>query len=137
MREARRTRAAEELFDVRPRPGYAFWALDVRNPMRKTRYRVLFPAYPSLEGAMCDCTDFATRGLGVCKHVEAARLWLDERREAGELPPRPDAGETGERDLAPVWAEIDRRLAARDRDGAPAARRLRRPGAALYRDAPG
>jgi hypothetical protein len=134
MREARRARATEELFDVRPRAGYAFWTLDVRNPLRKTRYRVLVPSYPSADGAMCSCTDFATRGLGTCKHIEAARLWLDERRASGEISLRPVAPIDGAERVDAVWTAIDRGLEARRADRSPASARLRAPGSALYRD---
>jgi hypothetical protein len=36
------------------------------------KYRVLVPDFPSREGAQCSCLDFLTRGLGTCKHLEAA-----------------------------------------------------------------
>lgn len=36
------------------------------------RYRVLLPSFPARDGAQCNCPDFTRRGLGSCKHVEAA-----------------------------------------------------------------
>jgi hypothetical protein len=126
---ARRARAHEGLFDIRPVPGVPYLALEVANPIRGSRYQVHLPAYPDPEPAICECTDFARRGLGTCKHLEAVRLWLQENPGAGP-------GET----LSPwprtpaFWRELDALELSRRRDPAPASIAWRRPGALLYRE---
>jgi hypothetical protein len=128
-RQERRERALEERLDVRPRPLAAYPVLEVRNPARQTRYLVRVPAFPAREGALCTCTDFAMRGLGTCKHLEAAWLWLDSH----PAEPLPTAPPPSRERTSAVWREIDRAaeeaLAARE----PASVRLRRPGAPLLR----
>ncbi len=110
---------------MRPRRDSPYLRAEVRNPAHRTRYEVLVPAYPSREGAFCSCEDFARRGIGTCKHVEAAALYFDEHPEAAgrRAPVAPPAG---------LWGEIDRRLEG----GGPieATRRLRWPGAALVEE---
>ena len=125
--EARRERAIETPLDVRWRDDPRFVHLDVRNPLHKSHYDVLFPAYPSREFGFCTCTDFAKRDLGTCKHLEAAWLWLEER--AGTLAPLPEA--PSER---AVWEEIDRRLRAAPRLDRPLPLRVRYGGDALLMD---
>ncbi|MCI4339848.1 MAG: hypothetical protein L3J73_01075, partial [Thermoplasmata archaeon] len=71
-RTQRRVRALESPLDVRPRPDGRFVRLEVRNPVPGTRYDVLLPAFPDRSGGFCTCTDFARRGIGTCKHLEAA-----------------------------------------------------------------
>ncbi|MGI0131798.1 MAG: hypothetical protein ACREDK_01685 [Thermoplasmata archaeon] len=120
----RRHRALEEPFDIRPRTDLPFAAVEVRNPIRQTHYLVLLPAAPSQESAMCVCIDFARRGLGTCKHLEATRLWLTEH--PGPLPVAPDP------DPSPVWVEVDARQAVRV--GGVDGPDLRRVGSVLYRE---
>ena len=102
----RRQRAAEESLDVRLRSREPFTDLEVRNPVHRTAYRVLFPEYPQRDGALCTCTDFARRGLGTCKHVEAAWEWLSTA-SPGPAPTVPARDRTAAGEL---WGEIDRRL---------------------------
>lgn len=107
-----------------PRPDPRFLRLEVRNPERGTRYTVALPAFPSRDGAFCGCADFGRRGLGTCKHLEAAWIWTQEHPEQAAAP----------RPVAPtraLWAEIDRRLRRKERGALSAAARVRRGGAAL------
>lgn len=103
---ARRRRAVEELLDVRLRAREPYVVLEVRNPVHRTSYRVLFPEYPHRDSALCTCTDFARRGLGTCKHLEAGWSWLASLPELPEpaLPRAPPAASDE------LWGEIDRRL---------------------------
>jgi hypothetical protein len=101
--------------------------LEVRNPLHGTLYLVLLPEFPDRSSALCTCTDFARRGLGTCKHLEAGVRWLSSHEDIQPLKegrPRTDP--------AGVWKEIDRRLAAIPRSEGPESLRLRRPGAVLY-----
>jgi hypothetical protein len=128
LAQERRDRAHEELLEVRVDPRAPFLLLRVGNPLHESEYRVYLPAgtNPEAESA-CDCTDFAHRGLGTCKHLEAARLWLAEH----PLPePKGDPGAT--EFAGGVWREIDRRQAARPEDPRPASQSWRRPGAVLF-----
>ncbi len=124
----RRARAVEEPLDVRLVALDPYPVLEVRNPLHGTSYSVLLPAYPSLEAGLCGCTDFARRGLGTCKHLEATRRSVTERpptdRSAGpsRRPVRPES----------FWKEVDRRLARLDREEGPESLRWRRPGSALF-----
>ncbi len=52
LRAERRSRALEEPLDVRVEIGWPFAAAEVRNPKRRTHYRVYFPAYPSQEAGL-------------------------------------------------------------------------------------
>lgn len=127
LTEERRSRAHEELLDVRPISREAYPVLDVANPLRGSRYRVHLPSYPSLEGALCECTDFALRGLGTCKHLEAVRFWLSEH--AAELPPTPSSRWPG---ASSLWKEVDARQSRRRGDPLPASLAWRSPGALLF-----
>ncbi len=123
----RRFRALAEPLDVRWVSAEPYPAVEVRNPVRRTAYLTLWPGYPERDPALCTCTDFARRGLGDCKHLEAAWRWL------GRPSPPPEAGRGPEReDIARVWEEIDRRLGtlppASERD----IRRVSEPGRALF-----
>lgn len=110
----RQARAAEELLDVRLRLEGPPVEIEVRNPVHGTRYRVFLPAYPELEPGLCTCTDFARRGLGTCKHIEATRAWLGEH----PVPePRPERSASSGADEQ-LWKRIDRRL-ERLRENAP------------------
>lgn len=126
LTEERRHRAQEELFDIAVRRDRPPSVVEVRNPLRETRYRVYLPAGSGDGPIACECTDFAQRGLGTCKHVEAVRLWLSDH--PGALAERPEAGSR----LAPLWKEIDRRITQAARDRGPEALRMRRAGALLY-----
>jgi hypothetical protein len=126
-RRARRTRAVEEPLDVRPRDDLPFPSLEVSNPLHQTRYRVLLPGYPARDGAMCTCTDFARRGIGTCKHLEAGWIWL----EANPLPNTHRKVGRKTREIQALWREIELR---QSRLPAPADLRgvdLRAPGAVL------
>lgn len=131
----RRSRALEEPLDLRLRQREPYPLVEVRNPLHGTRYLVLRPAHPDRSADLCTCADFARRGLGTCKHIEAADRWLASHPDASpssppESPIRPGA----------VWKEIDHRLAAEPKKAMPASVRLREAGAALFdtgRERPG
>ncbi len=127
-REERRTRALEEPLDVRLRAREPYPLLEVRNPIHGTVYRVMLPEYPSRSSALCTCTDFARRGLGTCKHLEAAARWLDEHPDAAP------AGTPAPRRFRPaaLWRRIDAAIAAERRRPGLDPRRVRRPGALLF-----
>ena len=101
--------------------------VEVRNPLHRTAYLVMRPTYPDREPALCTCTDFARRGLGTCKHIEAADRWLVNHPNA-TVPPLPKAAVRP----AAVWHEIDRRLQEKPGPNLPASRRIRVAGAALF-----
>lgn len=124
---ARRRRAAEEPLDVRWSAVEPVARLEVRNPAHRTRYEVLFPAFPRRDAALCTCTDFARRGLGTCKHIEAAWSWWEDHPSmpAGTAPP--PAGRTD----ADLWRGIDRGLEALARRGPTTVRDLERVGRLL------
>ena len=131
----RRVRALEEPLDVRRLAG-PYPRLEVRNPIRGTHYTVHLPADHDPDGAMCTCADFARRGLGTCKHIEAARRWLDERPEERADPTgRTEADRTAAAEG--LWRRVDRRRAsiASGPRRSPAAR-LREPGTELTRSEP-
>jgi hypothetical protein len=114
----------EEPLDVRPHADGPVVELEVRNPIHQTRYLVVLPSYPERDGAMCTCNDFARRGFGTCKHLEAAWLWLVEHPEP--LTPAPDP--PGDRS----WAAIDRSMAQERENRSHDARTIRRPGRVLF-----
>lgn len=126
--EERRLRAAEEPLDVRLRTENPFPLLEVRNPIHGTGYLVLLPAFPSCEHALCTCTDFARRGLGTCKHIEAGYRWRTQHSDARPLkaPLSSDSLRSG------LWRQIDRRLAARSRDTGPESLAWRWAGRLLF-----
>jgi hypothetical protein len=129
LAEERRHRAREELLDIHPRDDMPVPAVEVSNPLRGTRYRVYLPAFPALEPMACECTDFAHRDVGTCKHIEAVRLWVAAH---GTEPvpwgrePSPGKG------AGALWKEIDRRLSELERDERVPSVRIRAPGAALF-----
>lgn len=126
--EERRKRSVEEPLDVRLRQDTPFPILAVRNPLHGTEYLVMFPTYPSSDVALCTCTDFARRGLGLCKHIEAAERWLG--RQTGKHPARALATRSA---ASPgVWKRIDQALAGREFSSAPASLAWRRPGRLLF-----
>jgi hypothetical protein len=123
-RAERRVRALENPLDVRVRPDARFVRLEVRNPVHDTRYDVVLPAYPEREGGFCTCTDFARRGIGTCKHLESAWLWIGQHPE--EVP-----GRATEPTHAADWSEIDRCLKVQSKSRQPDPIRYRIGGAAL------
>ena len=126
----RRSRALEEPLDVRLERRQPFPLLEVRNPLHRTAYRVMLPLFPDRSVALCTCTDFARRGLGTCKHIEAAGRWLERHSDA--IPRRA----SGPVDLEEVWRELDRRLAETRPREEPVSWAWRRPGAVLIERAP-
>ena len=124
----RRARAMEEAFDIRIRSREPYPLLEVRNPVHGTGYLVMLPEHPARDSAMCTCTDFARRGLGTCKHIEAGVRWLGEHPDD---PPLRHGDGASARALG-AWKRIDQRLGALSKDPAAPARRWRRPGAVLF-----
>jgi hypothetical protein len=123
----RRSRAVEEPLDLKLTARRPFVRVEVANPLHHSVYEVLLPTWPDPAVALCTCTDFARRGLGTCKHVEAARRFLERHPTApieGPVPPASDG--------TAAWAEIDRRLADPVRPGTPESLAWRRAGAVLY-----
>jgi hypothetical protein len=130
-RSERRSRALEEPLDLRLRQREPYPLIEVRNPLHGTSYLVLRPSFPDRSADLCTCVDFARRGLGTCKHIEAADRWLSSHPDATPSPLptplfRPDA----------VWAEIDRRVEGEARGPGPDSRRWRFAGAALFETVP-
>ena len=105
--------------------------VEVRNPLHQTMYLVMRPTYPDREPALCTCTDFARRGLGTCKHIEAANRWLVRHADAPAVPLTKSAVRP-----AAVWREIDQRLERSRKEERPASLRIREAGAALFDYAP-
>lgn len=129
-RDERRARSIEEPLDVRLRRSDVYPLLEVRNPLHGTRYWVMLPEFPARTSALCTCEDFARRGLGTCKHIEAAFRWEVEHPGAPPLLSRdPRAVRT-----RGLWKEIDRRLAGVTpaRTDGSVRHRWRRAGATLY-----
>lgn len=127
---SRRRRAAEELLDVRLAARDPVVRLEVRNPIHRTSYSVVFPEYPQRASAMCTCTDFARRGLGSCKHIEAGWSWLEERG----LPSGSDPGSVPAAAVAELWPAIDRQLEALRREGPRRIGDVERVGALLFEE---
>lgn len=126
----RRQRAAEELLDVRLRARGLPVDLEVRNPVHRTRYRVLFPEYPDRGSALCTCTDFARRGLGTCKHVEAGWSWLEAHRDL--LAPGGQVPSAANRSLGELWKEVERRVGTASRVHPKSIRDVEAPGELLW-----
>jgi len=120
----RRSRSLEEPLDVRRRAEAPYPLLEVRNPLHGTVYVAMLPEFPARTSELCTCVDFARRGLGTCKHLEAAFRWMTDHPGPSGSPPDV-AGVAGR-----VWREVDRRVGA-PRSG-PAFRAVRRAGAALF-----
>ncbi len=99
--EARRKRATSTHFHIEPAPGEVpAYTVDSASG---GSYRVLLPAFPSRDGAQCSCPDFLSRGLGTCKHLEAALAYA----ALNPPPPRPAAP------VAPFpWMELERATGA-------------------------
>lgn len=124
---SRRLRAVEEPLDVRLRYREPGLELEVRNPVHRTSYRVFFPAYHSRDAALCTCTDFARRGLGTCKHLEAAWEWLSRLPELPKAPSRPGPSVPTEA----LWKAVESRVAELGRSPPKEIRDLERAGRAL------
>jgi hypothetical protein len=122
----RRSRAVEEPLDIALLRREPFALLEVRNPLHKTAYRVMLPTFPDRSIALCTCSDFARRGLGTCKHIEAGGRWLERH------PTAPAARPIVRFDAEPVWDEIDRRIRGEPSASGPESLRIRRPGATIY-----
>lgn len=123
----RRARALEEPLDVRLRAAVPYPLLEVRNPIHRSTYRVMLPEYPARDVTLCTCADFARRGLGTCKHIEAALGWLAEHPEALRGPGAAARSGTGA-----LWRRIDQRLVASAQEPGPDSRRWRRAGSVLF-----
>ena len=127
----RRSRALEEPLDIVLRQREPYPLVEVRNPLHNTSYLVLRPSFPDRSTDLCTCADFARRGLGTCKHIEAADRWLASHPDA----PPTRAPKPWVRGNA-VWKEVDRRLERREREATPESLRWRRAGAVLFEAGP-
>lgn len=126
----RRSRALEEPLDLRLVQREPYPLVEVRNPLHRTAYLVMRPTYPDRDPALCTCADFARRGFGTCKHIEAADRWLTNHPDAS-----PPASTQPTVPPSAVWKEIDRRLERGGRGSRPEAVRVRDAGAALFESA--
>jgi hypothetical protein len=122
----RRARSVEEPLDVQLRTADPYPLLEVRNPIHGTGYLVMLPEFPARTVALCTCTDFARRGLGTCKHIEAGVRWLSDHPDAPPLRPGGEARTSG------LWKKIDQRIGTAVKDRAPPSRRWRLAGATLF-----
>jgi hypothetical protein len=123
----RRSRSLEEPLDIRLLQRDPYPLVEVRNPLHRTAYLVMQPTYPDRATALCTCPDFARRGLGTCKHIEAADRWLARHPDT----PPPATAKPSVRSPA-LWKEIDRRLEREAKGSLPASLRWRRAGDALF-----
>lgn len=130
--DERRARSLEEPLGVRLRSSRPYPLLEVRNPLHGTAYYVMLPEFPARASALCTCTDFARRGLGTCKHIEAGYRWLSGHPDARPLRPAPPDRTQASR----VWREVERRLRAPRDPAESLGRRRRWVGAALYEKSP-
>lgn len=128
--DQRKFRAIAEPLDLRALSREPYPRVEVRNPTRRTRYVTLWPAYPERSPAFCTCTDFARRGLGDCKHIEAAWRWLRGPSSAREEPRAPPH----RFDPGPIWEELERRLLEQAASVPKDIRALAEAGALLERD---
>jgi hypothetical protein len=126
----RKSRAVEEPLDVRLERSDPYPILEVRNPLHQTAYRVLLPLAPDRSVTLCTCPDYARRGLGTCKHIEAAVRWRERHPDGRPLQPARPFATQG------LWEEIDRRVAVPPDERAPPSLAWRRAGAILYERAP-
>ncbi len=85
----RRQAAAKENFAIsvlnkKEYPGYYL----VINPVSHNEYRVVYRGTES-PWNYCSCMDFKTSQLGSCKHLEAVKLWMKEKKQkvCCERPP--------------------------------------------------
>ncbi len=130
LRYDRMARAVTQRLRVRPVPGQPFWVLAVRNPVHHTHYLVFLPDPPSGEAQFCSCEDFARRGMGTCKHVEAATAWIESHPDVS----RPALRHRG---VASIWRAIDAARIESKSSVVPDAVRLRKPGQVLFENRPG
>ena len=77
----RRQAAEKETFGIREMnakeyPGYYI----VNNPVSQNVYRVVYRGAFSAWN-YCSCMDFKTSQLGMCKHIEAVKLWREKKHE--------------------------------------------------------
>ncbi len=128
--DERRRRSVEEPLDVRLRVGETYPILSVRNPLHGTEYLVLWPTYPSPEVTLCTCTDYARRGLGRCKHIEAALRWMESH--PGERLVGPRGTRWTARPGPGLWKRVDRAIKDRAKDPSPASLAVRKPGRLLF-----
>jgi len=101
-RAERRSRSIEEPMAVALLARDPYPALEVRNPLHRTTYRVYFPEGSAVGLGLCTCPDFSRRDLGTCKHIEAAARHLrmhPQGRPTG-VPETPEASE--------LWAALER-----------------------------
>jgi hypothetical protein len=125
LRYDRMARAVTERLRVRAMPGQPFWLLSVRNPVHHTRYQVALPEYPGGEAQFCSCVDFARKGIGTCKHIEAARAWLEAQPDVHRLA-------APVRGASAIWRAMDAARREGDRVRTPDAVHLREPGRVLF-----
>lgn len=93
--ELRRDRAAREsfTFDFTPtEAGLPVWTVTSASGQS---YRVVVPAFPDRDGVQCSCPDFMTRGLGTCKHTEAALAHAALHPPPIQVDPTPPTGQAG------------------------------------------
>ncbi len=126
----RRSRALEEPLDIRLERREPFPILDVRNPLHRTAYLVLLPAFPDRSVALCTCADFARRGLGTCKHIEAGGRWLERHPQSTPRTATPTP------DPTTLWETLERCTQEARADDPDASRAWRRPGRILIDRAP-
>jgi len=91
--ERRRKRGCSESYEINNLGDHPIWSrFSVKGPSTKT-YEV---AVRSLDDAIfhCQCPDFATNGLGTCKHVEAVLHHLGEQ-SPDDLKAARDQGPSG------------------------------------------
>jgi len=131
--EERLKRSVEEPLDVRIREVTPYPILAVRNPLHGTEYLVMLPTSPATDVTLCTCTDFARRGLGRCKHIEAAIRWW-----TGPAPKRPPRA-PAIRSVRPsaLWKKIDRATAERESTSTPQSLAWRKPGRLLFEKSAG
>ncbi len=81
QRKLRRQFAAREVLSIAPHgDDAAYGVFDVRNPKTRNIYKVVYRGLDS-RWNYCSCMDFRTNRLGTCKHIEAVRIWLDDRHK--------------------------------------------------------
>lgn len=78
----RRQTAVKENFAIfeknrKEYPGY----YQVINPLTCNEYKVVYRG-PDSPWNYCSCMDFKTGQLGICKHLEAVKLWIEENHKS-------------------------------------------------------
>jgi hypothetical protein len=97
--------AGEERLEVRALADRSFPSFQVRNPLHETRYEVYAPAYPADGPWLCECPDYAHRGAGRCKHIDAVRSWIAVHPVAPSAPTPEVPGRDAARRLAELLRE--------------------------------